>query len=260
MPPLPHPQRLPRHPGAVPAAGNGNGVIAGPRAHLAAAIAAKAQAVGDLTRAELAHDKAVHAWDAESALELTEQKLGEAQAEAGSAAVEALLAGRKPNGHTLMYIARQDYAVAEDNLAIAKAAEKQLLQSLPEYRKAAERAASAVTVAARNVIRSESPDLTAALKAAVDRVNALRAEVYWLYRQSCCADSPERQSYDQCGPLLIDRNEDSGTANLLRQCAAGMGHDEKHESWQRWEQSFNALMQNANAPLPVNVHAAPPRA
>jgi hypothetical protein len=61
-------------------------------------------------------DKATHAvWDAESELELAEKRLGEAQGEAGSAAVEALLAGNKPDGHTLMHAARQAYAAAQDN-------------------------------------------------------------------------------------------------------------------------------------------------
>jgi hypothetical protein len=130
-----------------------------------------------------------------------------------------------------------------------------LAQIIPERQKTLERAQQAVTVTARTVIKAEAPDLTTALKAAIDRVHALRAAAYWLYRQSCCADAPERPEW-QGLRRLDDRGEDTPTAQLLRIAAAGLGADE-HPAWAEWEKAAAALARDATAALPVITDGRP---
>jgi hypothetical protein len=257
MPPLP--QRAPR-PAPAPHGTVGNGAVSGPRALLAAAIAAKSAAEGDLNKIIAALDKAEDAKrTADDEVEAAEAALTKARDQAGTALADSFVAGTRSNGHGLLREARLKLDDAVDHAAACDAAVKSLTTAVPERRKAFERASVAVAMAARAVIKAEAPDLAAELKAAVEKVNALRAATYWLFRQSCCADSPERKSWDEAGPLLSDQVEDTGTAKLLRQAQAGHGHDERHESWRQWELAFGALMKDAGAKLPVtgNGRASP---
>jgi hypothetical protein len=131
-----------------------------------------------------------------------------------------------------------------------------LAQFVPDRTKALE-SAEAVRIAARAVIKAEAPDLTAELKAAMDRVHRLRAAAYWLWRQSCCPDSPERPLW-RGEPRLDERDADnSPTAQLLRVAAAGFGADEAHPAWAEWEKAAAALAKDSTAALPVYDHGRP---
>jgi hypothetical protein len=250
------PQRVPR-PHASPA--NGNGAMPAARQALAMAIAARSAAASDLARTESALAKAQHnARDANDALELAEIKLGESQGAAGTAAVEALLAGVKLNGSAVIRVARLAYAEAEDNVVIAKSAVKKLESVLPEKRKEVERASYEVIKAARAVVKAESPDLAAELRATIEKMHMLRAQLFWLYRNNACVDSPERKTWDQSGPVLSEQDQDYPTAVLLKHAGAGLGHDEKHDSFKSWDAAFGALTRDAAAPLPVSYASKEP--
>jgi hypothetical protein len=225
-----------------------------PRTALAEAIQARDQAQDDLTKATVALEAAQRGtWAAQDALEAAEKGLTAARDAAGTSYAEYLLAGEKPNGSATLREARLALAAAEDTLAASAGAVKLLEQLIPDRTKALESAEAAVRLAARAVIKAEAPDLTAELKSALDRVHALRATLYWLYRQSCCADAPDRPEW-QGLRRLDDRGEDSATAQLLRVAAAGFGADEHHPSWAEWEKAAAALARDATAALPVVDH------
>jgi hypothetical protein len=249
------PPRAPRPPGASPAqppaSGNGAANVSAPRQQLAAAIAAARSAQDAVDKATAALDKATHAvWDAEEALELAEQNMASARDAAGTAAMESFMVGVKPNGSAALRASRLARDEAEDALATSRSAVAKLTAALPDKRKDLERASWAVTVAARAVVKSEAGDhLAIELRAALERVGALRAQVYWLYSNSACSDSRERSEYEG-KPLITDAREDSPTATLLRDCLGGRGFDEQHAAFKSWEAAFGALMQSADAKLP----------
>jgi hypothetical protein len=230
---------------------NGNGAAPlPPRVALAEAIKARDAAQDDLRKATIALEAAQRGtWSAQDALEQAERALTEAQREAGATYAEYLLAGEKPNGSATLREARLALAAAEDTLAASQGAERLLAQIVPERTKPLESAEQAVRIAARSVIRAEAVDVTAELKTAIDRVHALRATLYWLYRQSCCSDSPDRSEW-QGLPRLDERVEDTPTAQLLRVAAAGLGADEAHPAWAEWEKAAAALAKDAQAALP----------
>jgi hypothetical protein len=227
------------------------GAAVPPRSLLAEAISARDQAQDDLTKASVALEAAQRGtWAAQDALEAAEKALTEAQEAAGATYAEYLLAGEKPNGSATLREARLALAAAEDTLAASQGAERLLAQLIPERTKTLESAEQAVRIAARAVIKAEAPDLAVELKATMDRLHALRAAAYWLYRQSCCADAPERPEW-QGLRRLDDRGEDSATAQLLRLASAGLGADEHHAAYQEWDACAAALAKDAQAALPV---------
>jgi hypothetical protein len=146
-----------------------------------------------LSKATVALEQAQrNSWVAEDALEAAGQALVEARVVAGTAVADALLAGNAPNGHAVLREARQARDQAEDSLAAAQSAVKLIEGLLPDRTKTLESAESAVRLAARAVIKAESPDLTAELKTAIDRVHQLRASLYWLYRQRLTSHPRQR--------------------------------------------------------------------
>jgi hypothetical protein len=237
---------------------NGNGAApVPPRTALSEAISVRDTAAEDLSKATVALEQAQrNSWVAEDALEAAEKALVEARTEAGTAVADALLAGSAPNGHAILREARQARDQAEDALAAAQSAVKLIEGLLPDRKQTLEQAEQAVRIAARAVIKAEAPDLTAELKAAIDRVHTLRASTYWLYRQSCCADAPDRPEW-QGLRRLDDRGEDSATAQLLRIAAAGLGADENHATYREWDSAFAALAKDATATLPGVDHGRP---
>jgi hypothetical protein len=152
--------------------------------------------------------------------------------------------------HLTLQSAQVGLAAAEDTPAASQGAERLLAQLIPERTKTLESAETAVRLAPRAVIKSEAPDLAAELKASIDRTHQLRATLYWLYRQSCCADAPDRPEW-QGLRRLDDRGEDTPTAVLLRLAAAGLGVDENHESFKLWDTALATLSRDATAALPV---------
>jgi hypothetical protein len=221
-----------------------------PRVALAEAIQARDTAQDDLAKATVALEAAQRGtWAAEDALEQAEKGLGEAREAAGTTYAEYLLAGEKPNGNAGLREARLALAAAEDTLAASQGAERLLAQIIPDRKKNLEQAEAAVRLAARAVIKAEAVDVTAELKSAIDRVHALRATLYWLYRQSCCADAPDGPEW-QGLRRLDERGEDTPTAQLLRIAAAGFGADENHAAWAEWEKAAAALAKDATAALP----------
>jgi hypothetical protein len=225
-----------------------------PRTALAEAIQARDAAQDDLTKATVALEQATRAsWAAEDALEQAEKGLIEARTVAGTAVADALLAGSAPNGHAVLREARQGRDQAEDSLAAAQSAVKLIEGLLPDRKEALESAEQAVRLAARAVIKSEAPDLTAELKTALDRVHQLRASLYWLFRQSACADSPDHPEWKGL-PRLDDGEEKTPTAQLLRVAAAGLGADEHNPAFKEWEAAAAALAKDATAALPGVYH------
>jgi hypothetical protein len=81
------------------------------------------------------------------------------------------LAGERPNGSATLREARLALAAAEDTLAASQGAERLLAQLIPERTKTLESAEQAVRIATSRVIKAEAPDLTAELKAAIDRTH-----------------------------------------------------------------------------------------
>jgi hypothetical protein len=233
--------------------GNGHAPVA-PRAALAEAITARDTAAEDLTKASVALEAAQRGtWAAQDALEQAEKQLVQAREEAGTSYAEYLLAGEKPNGSAGLREARLALASAEDSLAASQGAERMLAQLIPERTKTLESAEAQVRLAARAVIKAEAPDLTAELKSAIDHVHALRAAAYWLFRQSCCPDSPDRPEWKGL-PRLDDGEEKTATAQLLRIASAGLGADENHAAYQTWDTAYAALAKDAQAALPVFDH------
>jgi hypothetical protein len=243
-------QRTPRPHGSNGHTIDGTGT--GPRHALAQAIAMRDAAQSDLARAEQALQQAQRAqWQAADELEQAEQALEQAREAAGIALADSLVSGMKSNGHGLVRDARTRAQDAADHLASVTVAETRLSAAIPERHKELERASYEVIKAARNVVRAEAPDLAAELKAAIERVCALRAQVFWLFRNAALPSQPERRFESDGLPHLNDSNEDSEVAQLLRQAEAGRGFDERHPAFAAWAASFAALAKDAEAKLPA---------
>jgi hypothetical protein len=182
----------------------------------------------------------------------------QAKADAGTALADSYVTGMRSNGHGLTRAARQRLDDAQDHASACDVAVKSLATALPERRKQVERANYEVIKAARNVVRSEAPDLAGELKAAVDRVNVIRAQLYFCYRNAALPGQGKRSEMQGQPHPLCDLRDDSAAAEILRQSGAGLGHDENHAAFKSWELAFGALMQNADAKLPaVTDHAGP---
>jgi hypothetical protein len=226
--------------------GNGaDGTRSPQRTALAEAIAERDVAAKAVATALDALDRARReAWAARDKLDAAAKKLERARA--GENVVQALLAGNSSGRGRQLRATRAKYVEVEDNLSVARSAVARLETIVLDHERALEQANEQIAAAAREVLKAEAPDVSAELKIAEQRFVELRATVTWLLWHGAIANDPRAAAdVDYAAKQGWGATETRLRRNIF------YPEDQQTTPWAAWEQCWEALLSDPDAPLPA---------